>query len=575
LEEEVHNMHKAMLLVRNLRKSYDILPVVKQIDTLAAEYPAQTNYLYVTYSGVASDISFQRDHRSIIVLGSGAYRIGSSVEFDWCGVQALNTIRKEGYRSIMINYNPETVSTDYDMCDRLYFDELTFERVMDIIDMECPHGVIVSTGGQIPNNLAMKLDEQNVPILGTKAKDIDNAEDRAKFSAMLTDNGINQPEWSALTSMDDIDKFVDRVGFPVLVRPSYVLSGAAMNVCSNEEELRRFLQLAANVSEDHPVVVSKFIENAKEIEMDAVARDGEILAYAISEHIEFAGVHSGDATIQFPPQKLYVETVRRIKRVSRQIAKALHINGPFNIQYMARENEILVIECNLRASRSFPFVSKVLKINLIELATKVMLGLPVEKPNKSLFDLDYVGIKASQFSFNRLQKADPVLGVDMSSTGEVGCLGDDTNAALLKSMLSVGQRIPKKNILLSTGGAKQKAEMLDAAKQLIANGYKLFATGGTSKYLTENGVENTLVYWPSEEGQPQALELLHEKKIDMVVNIPKNLTVHELTNGYKIRRAAIDLNIPLITNSRLASAFINAFCTMTLDDIDIKAWGEF
>ena len=575
LEEEVHNMHKAMLLVRNLRKSYDILPVVKQIDTLAAEYPAQTNYLYVTYSGVASDISFQRDHRSIIVLGSGAYRIGSSVEFDWCGVQALNTIRKEGYRSIMINYNPETVSTDYDMCDRLYFDELTFERVMDIIDMECPHGVIVSTGGQIPNNLAMKLDEQNVPILGTKAKDIDNAEDRAKFSAMLTENGINQPEWSALTSMDDIDKFVDRVGFPVLVRPSYVLSGAAMNVCSNEEELRRFLQLAANVSEDHPVVVSKFIENAKEIEMDAVARDGEILAYAISEHIEFAGVHSGDATIQFPPQKLYVETVRRIKRVSRQIAKALHINGPFNIQYMARENEILVIECNLRASRSFPFVSKVLKINLIELATKVMLGLPVEKPNKNLFDLDYVGIKASQFSFNRLQKADPVLGVDMSSTGEVGCLGDDTNAALLKSMLSVGQRIPKKNILLSTGGAKQKAEMLDAAKQLIANGYKLFATGGTSKYLTENGVENTLVYWPSEEGQPQALELLHEKKIDMVVNIPKNLTVHELTNGYKIRRAAIDLNIPLITNSRLASAFINAFCTMTLDDIDIKAWGEF
>ena len=475
----------------------------------------------------------------------------------------------------MINYNPETVSTDYDMCDRLYFDELTFERVMDIIDMECPHGVIVSTGGQIPNNLAMKLDEQNVPILGTKAKDIDNAEDRAKFSAMLTENGINQPEWSALTSMDDIDKFVDRVGFPVLVRPSYVLSGAAMNVCSNEEELRRFLQLAANVSEDHPVVVSKFIENAKEIEMDAVARDGEILAYAISEHIEFAGVHSGDATIQFPPQKLYVETVRRIKRVSRQIAKALHINGPFNIQYMARENEILVIECNLRASRSFPFVSKVLKINLIELATKVMLGLPVEKPNKNLFDLDYVGIKASQFSFNRLQKADPVLGVDMSSTGEVGCFGDDTNAALLKSMLSVGQRIPKKNILLSTGGAKQKAEMLDAAKQLIANGYKLFATGGTSKYLTENGVENTLVYWPSEEGQPQALELLHEKKIDMVVNIPKNLTVHELTNGYKIRRAAIDLNIPLITNSRLASAFINAFCTMTLDDIDIKAWGEF
>ncbi len=576
LETEIGNMHKAALLVRNKRKSYGIVPVVKQIDTLAAEYPAQTNYLYVTYSGVKSDIEFENDKRSVIVLGSGAYRIGSSVEFDWCGVQALNTIRKEGWRSVMINYNPETVSTDYDMCDRLYFDELTFERVMDIIDMECPHGVIVSTGGQIPNNLAIKLDEQNVPILGTTAQNIDGAEDRAKFSAMLTENGINQPEWSALTSMDDIDEFVDRVGFPVLVRPSYVLSGAAMNVCSNEEELKRFLQLAANVSEDHPVVVSKFIEHAKEIEMDAVAKDGEIMAYAISEHIEFAGVHSGDATIQFPPQKIYVETVRRIKRVSRQIAKNLHINGPFNIQYMARENEILVIECNLRASRSFPFVSKVLKINLIELATKVMLGLPVEKLNKNLFDLDYVGIKASQFSFNRLQKADPVLGVDMSSTGEVGCLGDDTNTALLKSMLSVGHRIPKKTILLSTGSAKQKAEMLDAAKQLVANGYELFATGGTNKYLEENGIANTRVYWPSEEGQhPQAIDMLHEKKIDMVVNIPKNLTAHELTNGYKIRRAAIDLHVPLITNSRLASAFINAFCTLSLDDIDIKAWGEY
>ena len=497
------------------------------------------------------------------MLGSGAYRIGSSVEFDWCGVQALNTIRKEGWRSIMINYNPETVSTDYDMCDRLYFDELTFERVMDIIELENPHGVVVSTGGQIPNNLAMKLDAQNVPILGTKAQDIDGAEDRAKFSAMLTENGINQPEWSALTSMEDIDEFIKRVGFPVLVRPSYVLSGAAMNVCSNEEELKRFLQLAANVSEDHPVVVSKFIEHAKEIEMDAVAKNGEILAYAISEHIEFAGVHSGDATIQFPPQKLYVETVRRVKRISRQIAKQLHINGPFNIQFMARDNDILVIECNLRASRSFPFVSKVLKINLIELATRVMLGLPVEKPNKNLFDLDYVGIKASQFSFNRLQKADPVLGVDMSSTGEVGCLADDTNAALLKSMLAVGQRIPKKTILLSTGGAKQKVEMLDAARQLVENGYELYATGGTSKFLDENGISNTRAYWPSEAGQtPQALDLLHEHKIDMVVNIPKNLTVHELTNGYKVRRAAIDLNVPLITNSRLASAFINAFCTL-------------
>ena len=586
LEQECANMHEAMLKVRNLRKQWGIFPVVKQIDTLAAEYPAQTNYLYLTYQGQGSvcsnsaatnhDIAYENDGKSVVVLGSGAYRIGSSVEFDWCGVQALNTIRKQGYRSVMINYNPETVSTDYDMCDRLYFDELTFERVMDIIDLETPHGVIVSTGGQIPNNLAMFLDEQNVRILGTQAKDIDGAEDRAKFSQMLTENGINQPEWSALTTMDDIDKFVDRVGFPVLVRPSYVLSGAAMNVCSNKDELTRFLQLAANVSEDHPVVVSKFIEHAKEIEMDAVARDGEILAYAISEHIEFAGVHSGDATIQFPPQKIYVETVRRIKRVSRQIAKALHINGPFNIQFMARDNDILVIECNLRASRSFPFVSKVLKLNLIDLATKVMLGVPVEKPSKNLFDLDYVGIKASQFSFNRLQKADPVLGVDMASTGEVGCLGDDTNTALLKSMLSVGHRIPKKTVLLSTGGAKQKAEMLDAARTLIDNGYELYATGGTSQYLTDNGVENTMVYWPSESGQqPQALDLLHDRKIDMVVNIPKNLTQHELSNGYRIRRAAIDLNIPLITNSRLASAFIHAFCKVSLDDIDIKAWGEY
>ena len=576
LEKEVGNMHKATLIVRNLRKSFGVLPVVKQIDTLAAEYPAQTNYLYVTYAGTDSDITFQDDKKSVIVLGSGAYRIGSSVEFDWCGVQALNTIRKQGYRSIMINYNPETVSTDYDMCDRLYFDELTFERVMDIIDMENPHGVIVSTCGQIPNNLAMWLDAERVPILGTKAQDIDNAEDRAKFSSMLTENGINQPEWSALTSMDDINVFVDRVGFPVLVRPSYVLSGAAMNVCSNRDELERFLKLAANVSAEHPVVVSKFIEHAKEIEMDAVARDGEIMAYAISEHIEFAGVHSGDATIQFPPQKLYVETVRRIKRVSRQIAAALHINGPFNIQFMARENDILVIECNLRASRSFPFVSKVLKLNIIDLATKIMLGVPVEKPSKNLFDLDYVGIKASQFSFNRLQKADPVLGVDMSSTGEVGCLGDDTNQALLKSMLSVGHRIPKHTVLLSTGSAKQKADMLGAARMLVNHGYELYATGGTSRFLTENGIENTLVYWPSEEGQqPQALDMLREHKIDMVVNIPKDLTVSELSNGYKIRRAAIDLNVPLITNSRLASAFINAFCTLSIDDIDIKAWGEY
>lgn len=576
LETEIGNMHKASLVVRSLRKNYGILPVVKQIDTLAAEYPAQTNYLYVTYSGIANDVTFVNDKRSIIVLGSGAYRIGSSVEFDWCGVQALNTIRKEGYRSIMINYNPETVSTDYDMCDRLYFDELTLERVLDIIDLETPHGVIVSTGGQIPNNLAMYLDEQHVPILGTAAKDIDNAEDREKFSSMLTKNGISQPEWSALTSMERIDEFISRVGFPVLVRPSYVLSGAAMNVCSNREELDRFLKLAANVSEDHPVVVSRFIENAKEIEMDAVAKDGEIIAYAISEHIEFAGVHSGDATIQFPPQKVYVETIRRIKRVSRKIAKELHISGPFNIQFMARENDLMVIECNLRASRSFPFVSKVLKINLIDLATKVMLDLPVEKPNKNLFDLDYVGIKASQFSFNRLQKADPVLGVDMASTGEVGCLGDDSNTALLLSMLSVGYRIPAKNILLSTGGAKQKAGMLDAAKTLKEHGYNLYATEGTSRYLTENGLENTMVYWPSEEGKhPQALDLLRAKQIDMVVNMPKDLSPRELTNGYTIRRAAIDLNIPLITNGRLASAFINAFCTIKLDDIDIKSWAEY
>lgn len=576
LEKEMGNMHKAALVVRNLRKSYGILPVVKQIDTLAAEYPAQTNYLYLTYSGVASDVRFDNDRRSIVVLGSGAYRIGSSVEFDWCGVQALNTIRREGYRSVMINYNPETVSTDYDMCDRLYFDELTFERVMDVIDLETPNGVIVSTGGQIPNNLAMKLDEQHVPILGTSATDIDNAEDRAKFSSMLTRNGINQPEWSALTSMDKINEFIARVGFPVLVRPSYVLSGAAMNVCSNREELERFLQLAANVSEDHPVVVSRFIEHAKEIEMDAVSKDGEILAYAISEHIEFAGVHSGDATIQFPPQKVYIETVRRIKRVSRQIAKELHISGPFNIQFMARDNDLLVIECNLRASRSFPFVSKVLKLNLIDLATRVMLGLPVEKPNKNLFDLDYVGIKASQFSFNRLQKADPVLGVDMASTGEVGCLGDDTNSALLTSMLSVGHRIPKKTVLLSTGGGKQKAEMLDAAKRLVNNGYELYATSGTSHFLTENGIANTTVYWPTDEGmEPKVLDVLREKKIDMVVNIPKDLTPRELTNGYSIRRAAIDLNIPLITNTRLASAFITAFTTMRVEDIEIKAWSEY
>ena len=576
LEKEIGNMHKAQLVVRALRKQYGILPVIKQIDTLAAEYPAQTNYLYVTYAGCANDLKPENDKKTVIVLGSGAYRIGSSVEFDWCGVQALQTIRNEGYRSVMINYNPETVSTDYDMCDRLYFDELTFERVMDIIELESPHGVIVSTGGQIPNNLAVKLAEQRVPILGTKAKDIDNAEDRAQFSSMLGRIGVDQPEWSALTSMEDINEFIDRVGFPVLVRPSYVLSGAAMNVCSNREELERFLQLAANVSAEHPVVVSKFIEHAKEIEMDAVAKDGEVIAYAISEHVEFAGVHSGDATIQFPPQKLYVETVRRIKRITRQIAKELHISGPFNCQFMAKDNDILVIETNLRASRSFPFVSKVLKLNLIDLATKIMLGVPVEKPSKNLFDLDYVGIKASQFSFNRLQGSDPVLGVDMASTGEVGCIGDDTSCALLKSMLSVGHRVPRKTILLSTGTAKQKAEMLSAAQELKDNGYVLYATGGTHKYLKDNGIDNIEVFWPSDEGKyPQALQMLHEKKIDMVVNVPKNHTARELDNGYKIRRAAIDLNIPLITNPRLASAFIHAFCSMSVDDLQIKSWSEY
>ena len=569
------DMEDGSLYVRNYRKSLGIVPVVKQIDTLAAEYPAQTNYLYLTYSGTANDVTYLGDHRSIVVLGSGAYRIGSSVEFDWCGVQALNTIRKEGWRSVMINNNHETVSTDYDMCDRLYFDELTFERVMDVLELENPHGVIVSTGGQIPNNLALRLDAQNIHILGTSAQSIDNAEDRDKFSAMLDRIGVDQPEWRALTSLEDINSFVDKVGFPVLVRPSYVLSGAAMNVCSNQEELERFLQLAANVSKKHPVVVSQFIEHAKEVEMDAVAQNGEIIAYAISEHIEFAGVHSGDATIQFPPQKLYVETVRRIKRISREIAKALNISGPFNIQYLAKDNDIKVIECNLRASRSFPFVSKVLKINFIELATKVMLGLPVEKPEKNLFELDYVGIKASQFSFNRLQKADPVLGVDMASTGEVGCIGSDTSCAVLKAMLSVGYRIPKKKILLSTGTPKQKVDMLEAARMLQKKGYDIFATGGSSKFLTENGVENIRVYWPSEEGHPQALEMLHKKEIDMVVNIPKNLTAGELDNGYKIRRAAIDLNIPLITNARLASAFINAFCTMDIDDIAIKSWEEY
>lgn len=567
---------KEALAVRSQRKQLGIIPVVKQIDTLAAEYPAETNYLYLTYSGTHSDINYEGDGRSVVVLGSGAYRIGSSVEFDWCGVNALQTIREQGYRSVMINYNPETVSTDYDITDRLYFDELTFERVLDILDLETPRGVILSTGGQIPNNLALKLHSQRIPILGTQAEDIDNAEDRHKFSAMLDELGIDQPRWQELTSLSDIDQFISEVGFPVLVRPSYVLSGAAMNVCSNQEELYRFLELAADVSKEHPVVVSQFIEHAKEVEIDAVAQRGEIVAYAISEHIEFAGVHSGDATIQFPGQKLYVETVRRIKRISRQIAEALHISGPFNIQFLAKGNEIKVIECNLRASRSFPFVSKVLKINFIELATRIMLGQRVEKPNKSAFDLDYVGIKASQFSFARLQKADPVLGVDMMSTGEVGCLGDDTNEAVLKSMLSVGYRIPERSVLLSTGGYKQKVDMLDAAQLLHNKGYALYATQGTHDMLAENGIPSTLVFWPTDEGKhPQALDLLHERKIDMVVNINKNLTAGELTNGYRLRRAAIDLNIPLLTNARLASAFITAFCTLPIEDLQIKSWAEY
>ena len=573
---EQMDMDLAVQVARKYRQSLGINPVVKQIDTLAAEFPAQTNYLYLTYSGTEHDIEYINDRKSVVVLGSGAFRIGSSVEFDWCGVQALKTIRENGYRSVMINYNPETVSTDYDMCDRLYFDELTFERVMDILELENPHGVIVSTGGQIPNNLALKLDAQRMPILGTTARSIDNAEDRDKFSAMLDRIGVDQPEWSALTSMEDVKAFVDKVGFPVLVRPSYVLSGAAMNVCFNQDELDRFLKLASTVSKKHPVVISKFMLNTKEVEMDAVAKDGEIIAYAISEHVEFAGVHSGDATIQFPAQKLYVETVRRIKKISGQIARELKISGPFNIQYLARDNEIKVIECNLRASRSFPFVSKVLKINFIDIATRIMLGLPVEKPNKSLFDFDYVGVKASQFSFNRLQKADPVIGVDMTSTGEVGCLGEDANAALLTSMLSVGMRVPKKNVLFSIGSPKQKAQMLEAARQLVAKGYNIYATQGTSNFLNETNVPNTLVYQPSEQGTPQAIDLMRDGTIEFVVSVPKDIVTdpqHDVC--YHVRRAAIDLNVPLLTNARLASAFINAFCTIDIDQLAIQSWDEY
>ena len=576
LKSEMSCAESAVLSVRNLRKTMGIVPVVKQIDTLAAEYPAATNYLYLTYNGYQNDVEYTGDHRSVVVLGSGAYRIGSSVEFDWCSVNALLTARKAGWRSVMINYNPETVSTDYDMCDRLYFDELTFERVMDILELENPHGIILSVGGQIPNNLATRLDSQGVNILGTSASCIDRAEDRHKFSAMLDSLGIDQPRWRELTSFDDIDDFVAEVGFPVLVRPSYVLSGAAMNVCSNPDELRRFLQLAADVSKQHPVVVTEFVQYAKEIEMDAVAENGQIKAYAISEHVEFAGVHSGDATIQFPPQKLYVETMRRIKKISAKIASALQISGPFNIQFLAKNNDIKVIECNLRASRSFPFVSKILKINFIDLATRVMLGMPVERPAKSAFDLDYVGVKASQFSFSRLGGADPVLGVDMASTGEVACIGDDTNEAILKSLLAVGLRVPKKAVLLSTGTPKQKADMLEAAHMLHRAGLTIYATGGTCQFLHENGIPAIKVYWPSTpDSKPQALDLLHNREVDLVVNMPRNFTGTELSNGRQIRRAAIDLNIPLLTNSRLASAFIRAFTTIPVDKLEIKSWQEY
>ena len=576
LKSEMGCAESAVLSVRNLRKTMGIVPVVKQIDTLAAEYPAATNYLYLTYNGYQNDVEYTGDHRSVVVLGSGAYRIGSSVEFDWCSVNALLTARKAGWRSVMINYNPETVSTDYDMCDRLYFDELTFERVMDILELENPHGIILSVGGQIPNNLATRLDSQGVNILGTSASCIDRAEDRHKFSAMLDSLGIDQPRWRELTSFDDIDDFVAEVGFPVLVRPSYVLSGAAMNVCSNPDELRRFLQLAADVSKQHPVVVTEFVQYAKEIEMDAVAENGQIKAYAISEHVEFAGVHSGDATIQFPPQKLYVETMRRIKKISAKIASALQISGPFNIQFLAKNNDIKVIECNLRASRSFPFVSKILKINFIDLATRVMLGMPVERPAKSAFDLDYVGVKASQFSFSRLGGADPVLGVDMASTGEVACIGDDTNEAILKSLLAVGLRVPKKAVLLSTGTPKQKADMLEAAHMLHRAGLTIYATGGTCQFLHENGIPAIKVYWPSTpDSKPQALDLLHNREVDLVVNMPRNFTGTELSNGRQIRRAAIDLNIPLLTNSRLASAFIRAFTTIPVDKLEIKSWQEY
>ncbi|TCN65660.1 carbamoyl-phosphate synthase (glutamine-hydrolyzing) large subunit [Acetobacteroides hydrogenigenes] len=575
IKDEERSMQDRLLEVRKYRKGLGILPYIKQIDTLAAEYPAKTNYLYITYNASENDIEQPNDNQSVVVLGSGAYRIGSSVEFDWCSVNALQTVRKQGLRGVMINYNPETVSTDYDACDRLYFDELTFERVMDIIDFETPQGVIVSTGGQIANNLAMKLYDQQVSVLGTSPVDIDRAENRHKFSSLLDELKIDQPRWKELTSMDDIHKFVDEVGFPVLIRPSYVLSGAAMNVVSNHFELEHFLKLAANVSKEYPVVVTEFIENAKEIEIDAVANKGEVIAYAISEHIEFAGVHSGDATMVFPAQKIYFETARRIKKIARQLAKALNITGPFNMQFLAKDNDIKVIECNLRASRSFPFVSKVLKVNFIELATKVMLGMEVQRPDKSIFELDYIGVKASQFSFSRLSKADPVLGVDMASTGEVGCIGENYYETLLKAMLSVGYRVPKKNILLSTGDARSKIELLNSARMLRDKGYNLFATRGSAQFLNDNGIQATVLHWPDEDAKPNTLDYLREKKIDLVINIPKNLTKTELANDYTIRRSAVDFNIPLITNARLASAFVYAICKYDLDDLKIKSWDEY
>lgn len=575
LKAEPEEIEEALLRVRKQRKAHGIIPWVKQIDTLAAEYPAMTNYLYLTYSGSEHDIWYHNDKRSVIVLGSGAYRIGSSVEFDWCSVNAIETIRKQGLRAVMINYNPETVSTDYDICDRLYFDELSFERVMDIIELETPTGVILSMGGQIPNNLAMRLHKEHVPILGTSASSVDRAENRHKFSSMLDGLGIDQPRWQELTSVEEILGFVDRIGFPVLVRPSYVLSGAAMNVVSNRNELTHFLELAANVSKQYPVVVSEFIENAKEIEIDAVASGGEILAYAISEHVEFAGVHSGDATIVFPAQKIYFETARRIKRISRLIADSLNITGPFNIQFLARDNDIKVIECNLRASRSMPFVSKVLKVNLIELATKVILGAEVTKPHKSVFDLDYVGVKAPQFSFSRLAKADPVLGVDMASTGEVGCIGEGFYEAILKAMYSVGYRVPRKSILLSTGPARSKVELLNSARALRERGYKLYATRGTQIFLENAGVEAEVAYWPDENESPNTIELISSREVDLVINIPKDLSPTELNNDYQIRRSAVDFNIPLLTNARLASAFILAFCMLKEEDIAIKSWDEY